>query len=59
MFIAQYYADTRKKRDKVIALAELLGCEYRTMENIITLQVRDKETLTKLKWSELPPYSVQ
>lgn len=57
MYIAQYYAEAQEDKDKIIALAELLGCDYRSVEDIITLQVKDEQTLSKLKSSELPPYT--
>jgi hypothetical protein len=59
MHIAQYYADSPATREKIIALAELLGCEYRTVENIIAVQVDDAEALAKLKRSECLPCAVE
>lgn len=56
-YIAQYYAEAREDKDKILALAELLGCEYRIVEEIITLQVKDETTLSRLKRTELQPYS--
>jgi len=49
MKIAQYYTDKPETKEKVIALAELLSCEYRTVENILAVQVDDDETLDRLR----------
>ena len=59
MHIAQYYTDNPANKEKIIALAELLGCEYRTVENIISVQVDDDETLARLKSSDCLPWTVQ
>ena len=58
-YIAQYYAATPANKAKIIALAALLGCEYRTVENIIALQVTDDETLARLKRCECLPCAVE
>jgi hypothetical protein len=49
MYICQYYAASPDNKAKIIALAELLGCQYRTVENIIAVQVDDAETLGRLE----------
>ena len=49
MHILQYYTASLADKAKIIALAELLSCEYRTVENIITMQVNDPETLDRLR----------
>ncbi len=59
MYICQYYAASPATKDKIIALAELLGCEYRAVENIIAVQVNDSVTLAKLQRSECLPWVVQ
>lgn len=59
MYICQYYAATQANKDKIIALAELLGCQYRTAENIIAVEVDDDETLGRLDRCELMPCAVQ
>ena len=59
MHIAQYYAASPATKDKIIALAELLGCQYRTVENIIAVQVNDSVTLAKLQRSECLPWVVE
>jgi len=47
MHILQYYTASQADKARIIALAELLGCEYRTVENIIAVQVDDDETLDR------------
>jgi hypothetical protein len=59
MHIAQYYTDNPETKAKIIALAELLGCEYRAVENIITVQVNSKETLGRLERCEWLPWVVE
>ena len=59
MYIAQYYAAPIENKEKIIVLAELLDCEYWTIENIIAVQVDNNATLAKLKRSACRPYAVQ
>lgn len=59
MHIFQYYTANPANKAKIIALAELLGCEYRTVENIITVQVDEDETLGRLQSSEWLPWVVE
>jgi hypothetical protein len=59
MYIAQYYTASPADKARIIALAELLGCEYRAVENIIALQVNDAETLGRLESSECLPWVVE
>ena len=49
MHILQYYTASPADKAKIIALAELLGCEYRIVENILAVQVDDDETLDRLR----------
>jgi len=49
MLIAQYYPASPADKAKIIALAELLSCEYRIVENILAVQVDDDETLDRLR----------
>jgi len=59
MYIAQYYADSASKKQHIEAMAVMLKCQYRAVENIITVQINNKETLEKLKNSEWPPWTIQ
>ena len=59
MHIFQYYTANPANKAKIIALAELLGCQYRTVENIIAVQVDDEETLGRLERCECLPYAVE
>jgi len=59
MHFLQYYTASPADKARIIALAELLGCEYRTVENILTLQVNDAETLGRLESSECLPWVVE
>ena len=59
MYICQYYAASPDNKAKIIPLAELLSCEYRAVENILTLQVNDAETLGRLESSECLPCAVE
>jgi hypothetical protein len=59
MNIFQYYTDNQETKDKIIALAELLGCQYRTVEDIIAVQVDSDEALARLKRSKSLPWVVQ
>lgn len=59
MHILQYYTASPADKDKIIALAELLGCQYRAVENIIAVLVNDVETLGRLKRCECLPWAVQ
>ena len=49
MHILQYYTASPANKAKIIALAELLSCEYKIVENIIAVQVDDAETLDRLR----------
>jgi hypothetical protein len=49
MYIAQFYVASPADKARIIALAELLSCEYRTVENILAVQVDDDETLNRLR----------
>ena len=59
MYIAQYYTSTDEEKKKIVAMIELLGCDFRIVENIISVQINDEQTLSKLQRSEHPPYSIQ
>ncbi len=59
MHILQYYTASPADKAKIIALAELLGCEYRIVEGIIAVEVTDQATLARLKRSEFPPWAVE
>jgi len=49
MHILQYYTASPADKARIIALAELLSCEYRIVENILAVQVDDDETLDRLR----------
>jgi len=49
MHILQYYTTSPADKVKIIALVELLGCEYRIVENILAEQVDDDDTLDRLR----------
>jgi len=59
MHILQYYTASPANKAKIIALAELLSCEYRAVDNIITVQVNDAETLDRLQRCECLPWAVE
>ncbi len=59
MHILQYYTASPADKARIIALAELLGCQYRAVEKIIAVQVDSQETLGKLNRSELLPSAVE
>ena len=59
MHIAQYYTASQADKAEIIALAELLGCEYRAVENIIAVQVDDEATLARLRRCEWLPWVVE
>ena len=59
MHILQYYTASPADKAKIIALAELLGCEYRAIENIIAVQVNDAETLDRLQRCECLPSAIE
>ena len=59
MHIAEYYTDSPANKAKIIALAELLDCDYRAVENIIAVQVDDEATLGRLRRCEWLPWVVE
>lgn len=59
MYIAQYYTASLANKARIITLAELLGCDYRVVENIIALEVNDEAALARLKSSECLPWVVE
>lgn len=59
MHILQYYAAAPANKAQIIALAELLGCQYRAVENIIAVQVDSQETLGRLERCEWLPWVVE
>jgi len=59
MYIAQYYTVNTETKEKIIALAVLSNCQYRTVEGIITVQIDEDETLGKLMSSEWLPWALE
>ena len=59
MHILQYYTASPADKARIIALAELLSCEYRAVESIIDVQVDDPETLGRLQRCDCLPWAVE